>query len=323
MITKCREIKNITCKDNLSLLLNEAFFIDIETTGLSREYSDIIAITVLFYEKNSYILHQIFCEYKIDEPEAIKLLKELISNRKYIITYNGNSFDIPFLSAKFKKHLINFDFEMLIKIDLYNWMRQLKNKINIENFKLKTAEKYFNIMREDTLLGEDIITLYEAYKVEPRKEFSSLILQHNYEDVLNLPILFNSIINLYDDVIYYDKLIVKINSDDFKISKNSLICRFNIIADYEHDYIHSGINFNLHLDSKSQIIKLSIPLGFFKDDRIHEFYFIDNNDYKVKSYTGIKGIKQNLMPVKFNDKIFYDNIINLVKTILNLIFNCH
>lgn len=320
MITKLTEMKNVVINENLSFLLNEAFFIDIETSGLSREYSNIISITILMYEKGNCYIHQIFCEYKIDEPEALKYLRDLVKTKKYIITYNGNSFDIPFLISKYKKYEIDYDFNVFIKIDLYYWMRSLKYKLEIENLKLKTVEKYFNIKREDTLNGEDIITLYEAFKIEPRKEFSSLILNHNYEDVFNLPILINNIINSYDEILFFKNLVVMINHEDFIIKKNSLICKFNIITNHITDYIHSSINFNLKVDSVSQTMELVIPLGFYKDDRIHGFYFIDNNEYNVNSYTALDGIKRNLMPIKFDDKIFYSNIINLVKTIVDTIF---
>lgn len=322
MITECRKITGIALNDNINKLLDKAFFIDIETTGLSREYSNIISITVLLYEKNCYYIHQIFCEYKVDEPEALKYLKDLVKTKEYIITYNGNSFDIPFIVSKYQKYNINFNFDLFIKIDLYNWMRQFKNKLEIENLKLKTVEKHFNIKREDTLCGEDIITLYEAYKVEPRKEFSYLILQHNYEDVFNLPLLLDNIINLYDSVLYFEGLIVKITNEDFKIKKNSLNCKFNIISNSKTDYIHQAFNFNLKVNPSGGTMEMIIPLGFFKDERIQEFYFIDNNEYSVKTYTAIEGIKKNLMPIKFNDKIFYNNLIDLVKTILYVIFNC-
>lgn len=321
MITDCKELSSITNNEMINCFLKEAFFIDIETTGLSRSYSDIISITVLLYDNNCYKMHQIFCEYKIDEPIALKYLKELIRNKKYIITYNGNSFDIPFIISKIEKHGINIDFHSFIKIDLYNWMRNLKNKLQIENFKLKTAEKYFNINREDAICGEDVITLYEAFRVEPRKEFSYLIMQHNYEDVYNLPILLNCIIKMFDEVLYYKNLIIKIINEDFKIKKNTLYCKFNIITDYKTDYVHTDINFNLTINSTAQTMDLKIPLGFFKDDRIKEFYFIDNNEYKVNTYTAIEGIKKNLLPIKFNDKTFYDNIINVVKSILNSVFD--
>lgn len=320
MIVNSNDIDNISNNDSINELLKESFFLDIETTGLSRQYSDIISITLLIYETNSYKMYQIFCQYKVDEPDALKFMKDLIKSKKYVITYNGNSFDIPFLINKTQKHDINIDFESFIKIDLYNYMRQLRTKIQISDLKLKTAENYFNIKRNDTLSGKDITVLYEAYKIEPRNEFSYLIMQHNYEDVYNLPILFNNIFNLYDDILYYNKLIVKINSNDFSIKKNSLLCKFNIISDFKTDYIHPGINFDLNLNINSQIMNINIPVGFFKDNAVSEFYYVDNNEFKIKSYIAIDGIKRNLMPIKFNGKIYYENIINIIKNILNSLF---
>jgi hypothetical protein len=319
MITDCN-IVNIESNNNLDNLLKKAFFIDIETTGLSKIYSDIISITAMLYENGCYKIHQVFCEYKMDELEALKYLKDLINQKKYVITYNGNSFDIPFLAYKFQKHCINFDFDSFVKIDLYNWLRHLKNKIQIENLKLKSVEEYFNIKRNDCISGKDVAVLYKAYKIDPRKEFSYLIMRHNYEDVFNLPKLLNSILDLYDDVLYYNGLIVKINSKDFNIKKNNLYCKFGIISDRMTDYVYPGINFNLNMNSAAQTMELNILLSFFKDDKISEFYFVNNNEYKVKTYTAIEGIKKNLIPVKFNSKIFYNNIINILKKIMNSIF---
>jgi len=320
MIVNSNELDDISSDNNINELLKQSFFLDIETTGLSRQFADIISITVLLYESGRYKIYQIFCQYKIDEPEALKLLKDLIKSKKYVITYNGNTFDIPFLINKTQKHDINIDFDHFIKIDLYNYMRQLRNKIQITDLKLKTVEEYFNIKRDDTLGGEDVIVLYEAYKIEPRKEFSYLIMQHNYEDVFNLPLLLNNILNLYDDILYYNSLIVKINNNDFSIKKNSLLCTLNIISDFKTDYIHQDINFNLNLKINKQTMEINIPVGFYKDINISEFYYVDNNEYKIKNYTAIEGIKRNLIPIKLNDKIYYENIKNLIKNITNSIF---
>lgn len=313
-------ITNITTTNELNELLKQSVFLDIETTGLSRQFSDIISMTILLYEENVYKIYQIFCQYSVDEPQALKTLKDLIKNKKFIITYNGNSFDIPFLIFKSQKHGIDIKLDSMIKIDLYNYLRQVKNKVEIPDLKLKTAEEYFKIHRTDTLSGEDVTVLYEAYRIEPRNEFSFLIMQHNYEDVSNLPILMSKILSLYDDIFYFNNIIVKVNNENYHIKKNSLSGKFNIISDLKADYIHPSINFNLNVDISSQAMDLNIPVGFFKDSSISEFYFVNNKEYNLKSYTAIEGIKRNLMPIKLNGKMYYDNILNLTKNILYSIF---
>lgn len=310
------DINNLTDNHYLNEIYKESIFIDIETTGLSRTYSNIISITVLLFENDTYKIYQIFCQYKVDQPQALKYLKDLIKSKTYIITYNGNSFDIPFLSEKAEQNNINIDFDSLIKIDLYNYIKKFKNNIQTVDLKLKTVEKYFDIERNDTLSGKDVLTLYEAYQLEPRKEFSYLILKHNYEDVYNLPFVMNNIIDLFDDVLYLKDLIITINNKDIAIKKNMLLCKFNVISNISKDFISHSMNYNMKLSLDSQTLEISMPLKFFSDENIKEFYYLDNDEYKIKCFTAIKGIKRNLIPIKINDKTYFDNINTLAREII-------
>lgn len=320
MIIKCNDIKNIKNKNSiLDRLIKDSFFFDIETTGLSHKYSNIISITLLLYEENKYRIYQLYCEYKIDEKEAIKYFKDLIKNKKYVITYNGNTFDIPFVINKSLEYEINLYLNNFVKIDLYNDMRNLKNKIEISDLKLKTVESYFNINRNDIISGKDVTILYEAYKIEPRKEFSDMILEHNYEDVYNLSILFDKVLSLYDHIIIHKNVIIKINFDNLIFKKNQLICNFNIISNLKSDYLHPSLNFDISINIKSQNIKIKIPLYFFKNDDIQEFFYLHNENYNITDYDIIEGIKKNLIPIKYNNKVYNNNVILIIKEILSSI----
>jgi len=322
MIINDYEINDIRDNHRLDEIYKESLFIDIETTGLSKIYSDIISITLLVYKDDKFRIYQIFCQYKSDQPQTLKYLKDLMKSKKYIITYNGNSFDIPFLAEKSKQFGTGLDFESLTKIDLYLLMKKLKYKINIVDLKLKTVEGYFCIERNDTIGGMDVVTLYEAYKLEPRKEFSDLILLHNYEDVNNLPLVMNNIFALYDDVIYLRNLIVTINYDGLSIKKNLIQCNFNVITAIDKDFINHSINYDMILSVDNQTLVINIPLHTYKDETIGEFYYLDNNEYELKTYTGLKGIKRNLIPIRINDKIYIDNIKSIVRKILEEGFGC-
>jgi uncharacterized protein YprB with RNaseH-like and TPR domain len=316
------EVNSITDNPYLNEIYKEAVFIDIETTGLSSIFSDIISITFLLYRDDKYRIYQIFCQCKQDQPDALNYLNELTKLKKYMVTYNGNSFDIPFLAEKAKQLNITLDFDSFNKIDLYNCMKKFRYKINTVDLKLKTVEKYFSIERNDTLDGNDVITLYEAYKLEQRQEFSYLILKHNYEDVYNLPFIMNNIFSLYDFVIYTKNLIITINSEDITIKKNSIKCKFNIISLIEKDYINHSINYDMVLSVKPQTLKIDIPLNIYKDNNIREFYYLDNDEYNIDNYTSIKGLKRNLIPIKLNNKMYYDNINRIVKGIVEEGFGC-
>jgi len=321
MIVKNTEIENIETKDkNINKLFENAFFFDIETTGLSREHSEIISITVLLMEDNKYKVYQLYCEYKVDEKEVLKYFKDLIHTKKYVVSYNGNNFDIPFIMKKCALNNINLDLDLFIKIDLYIDMKNIRKKIDIVNLKLKTVEDFFGIKRYDTITGQDVLVLYEAFRIEPKKEFSQLILQHNYEDVYNLPILFKEIFKLYDKIIAFNELLVKVNYSDFIFKKNTLSCKYLIISSLEKNYIHRAFNFDLKVDQNSQALNIDIPFKFHKDEKIGEFYYLKNEDYNIEDYITIDGIKKNLIPLKLNNEIYYDNILKIIINILSSIF---
>lgn len=321
MIVKCTDIESIDTKDKyINELFRKGFFFDIETTGLSHKHSNIISITTLLMENNTYKIYQLYCEYKIDEKEVIKYFKDLVKSKKYVITYNGNNFDIPFIINKCSQHEIIFDLEVFIKIDLYSDIRSVRNKIDIINLKLKTVEEFFKIKRDDTITGQDVLILYEAYCIEPRKEFSEIILQHNYEDVYNLPILFKKIFKLYDNIIICNKLIIKINFSDFIFKKNSFVGSFHVISCLEKNYVHRALNFDIELNISSQLLNINIPTKFYKDQKIEKFYYLNNDDYNIINYTTVEGIKKNLIPLKLDDKIYDENIIDILKSIISSIF---
>lgn len=76
--------------------------LDIETTGLSGNKSKIILIGILIPHSDYAEIIQFFSDSKDDERDMLnaflKILKE--NSIDYLITYNGESFDIPFLKKK-------------------------------------------------------------------------------------------------------------------------------------------------------------------------------------------------------------------------------
>lgn len=168
----------------------------------------------------------------------------------------------------------------------------------------------------------NVSTIAQAAGIAALKEFSDLILLHNYEDVNNLPLVMNNIFALYDDVIYLRNLIVTINYDGLSIKKNLIQCNFNVITAIDKDFINHSINYDMILSVDNQTLVINIPLHTYKDETIGEFYYLDNNEYELKTYTGLKGIKRNLIPIRINDKIYIDNIKSIVRKILEEGFGC-
>jgi uncharacterized protein YprB with RNaseH-like and TPR domain len=142
-------------------------YLDIETTGLSRDYDEITTIALYDGKNlNTYVNGRNLGRF----PEDI---------RKYdmIVTFNGKTFDVPFI----KRY---FDIEMdHAHIDLRYVMRKLGYRGG-----LKAIEKSIGIDRGeldgvDGFLG---VLLWKHYKRTGEERALDTLLAYNCEDVVNL-----------------------------------------------------------------------------------------------------------------------------------------
>lgn len=163
--------------------LKDLLFFDIETTGFDRIHSQIISITFMYNETETWEVKQLFAETSNDEVLLLNESLQLFNRKNIHITYNGNAFDIPFLNAKYNYYSISASLNKSKSYDLY---RIAKNALSLENYKLKTIEKYLNIDRTDQISGLECIENYKTYLSTKDIQYANLILDHNYEDVLNL-----------------------------------------------------------------------------------------------------------------------------------------
>ncbi len=305
-----------------SIIDNSVFF-DIETTGLSPKYNKIISINALLYSNNTAYMYQFFSESDNDEKSLIEEFITLISNKKYIITYNGNTFDIPFINKKCNKYNLNFTLDKLIKIDLYNDINSLKNKLDLENLKLKTVEKFFNINRNDDLNGKDIIKLYTSYSLNNKEVYRNLILKHNFEDVLNLSLLFEKIMKSYDDIIilnyFENKIIIKFLYDNIKVTKKSIIVKLITFKNLKINYVNYSSAYEYYCNSNTGIITVTFRPYMFSDDTINSFLYLLNEDFNLIDYDQIETIRKDIIPIKYSNKIYFNNIKLLVNKIISTI----
>ena len=70
-------------------------YIDIETTGLSRNYSDLTVIGIALENGSKCRVIQLL-ENDIHEAKLLKILKGVDE----IYSYNGSRFDLPFIKTK-------------------------------------------------------------------------------------------------------------------------------------------------------------------------------------------------------------------------------
>lgn len=305
-----------------SIILPKSLFFDIETTGLNAQYNRVISINTLYCENGTIYINQLFSDNANDEKMILNSFNNILKNIDFIITYNGNSFDLPFLAKRINFNSLDITFDDYCKLDLLKEIRKIKSKITLNNYKLKTVESYFNIAREDTLSGKDIIKLYTSYLLNQKKEYRNLILQHNYEDVLNLPILLDKIINSFDKIYILNcmnqKIIVRLNYNDILFKKSKIIIKFYTINSYYTDYINYGSNYKIYTDSRKNTITIDLETYLYKE-KSNCFYYLLNEDFMLNSYRVLNKMKKNVIPIKNENTIYYDNILIVLEKILNSI----
>lgn len=271
------------------------FVFDIETTGLSPKYCSVILIGILFNTDNKTIIKQFFAEDESEEKELLTAFIEEISHFEKHITFNGITFDIPFLNSRFLKNNISFSLDKSNDIDILRIIKPYKEKLSLSDCKLKTIEKYIGIHREDTISGKESVQLYKEYVNSKSTDLKDIILLHNYEDIYYLGHLLKikDVLEEKLDLITINtsNLNIKILPKSYKFANNKLTMKYNIFSgNYNSINIYAD-NYNIISDDENITLSLSVDRG------------LDSNNNSVLFYKMTK-----IIPLKFNDKPLEENI---------------
>ena len=161
-------------------------FFDIETTGFSPVKAIVYMIGCARRIKNRIVIDQYFAESVDDEAAVIEAFAGSLSGCSTIISFNGVGFDIPFLKNKYKKYKQEDPFCNVQILDIFKELSPIKPLLCLENYKQKSIEAFLGIDREDKYSGGELINVYYEYLAQKDDEKLSLLLTHNYEDVLGM-----------------------------------------------------------------------------------------------------------------------------------------
>lgn len=296
-------------------------FIDIETTGLSSKFNSIYLIGIMYYniEEKMWYLIQSFAESLDEEKELLISFINFIYNFDKVVTYNGDTFDIPFINNRLKHYNIEYQISLENSFDLYKYIRENRNYLDLENLKLKTIEKRLGIYREDLYSGKDCIKFYRDYVKTKNKEFKDIILKHNYDDLYYL-IFILEILDIIDDV-----KLIQINSNnnqfDLKIEKiNNSGDLFIVNGSFKGDIIiqYYDNNYSVILnEDKTFEISIEYKVGLVAPDK--KAFFIDKRKLalpnKIKDSTNYQ-IPENILLLQVEKEYCMDNIKNIVKHLI-------
>jgi uncharacterized protein len=152
---------------------NRAVFVDIETTGLGRESS----ITVIG------TFSPVSGPKTFVEGFNLQSFEAEICRYDIVVTFNGSSFDLPFIRRTFPNLSLP-----AVHIDL----RYLARSLGYTGG-LKLIERRFGLIRDDAVAqisGADCVILWNKFQLQKDLHALNLLLRYNLEDTINLePIL--------------------------------------------------------------------------------------------------------------------------------------
>ena len=187
------------CRDNLikciSLTDLENFkFMDIETKGLSNV--PIILIGVAEIKGSKIIASQYFLRDYKEEPNIIEAYLSHLDEDSVHVTFNGKSFDVPFIRNRCLNYGIRPDLDMP-HLDLMYFAKNLW-KDTLPNCQLQTIEReIFGIEREGDVPGQYIPGYYDTYLMENNIGPVVPIIEHNCQDIISLAYFLEK---MYEDV---------------------------------------------------------------------------------------------------------------------------
>ena len=165
-------------------------FFDIETTGFSADYNTVYLIGCIWPEGDQLRFIQWFADTKTAEADVLNAFFEFLKNFCTLVHFNGDMFDIPFVTKRAKALKLTPAFDSVESVDIFRRIKPFKKLLGLPDMKQKTIERFLKISREDLYNGGELIELYHSYTRQPTKELLDILLLHNREDLEGMTTLY-------------------------------------------------------------------------------------------------------------------------------------
>lgn len=195
MKTDDTKIENLEINYPLEKLapLEQFLFVDIETTGFTARTSYLYLIGCAYYKEGCWHIRQWFAQNYVEEIQILTAFFEFAAPYEYLVHFNGNNFDLPFIQQKCELLQLPYNFDSFKGLDIYRRISFYKYFLKLPNCKQKTIEKFLGIVREDAFTGGELIGVYHDYVKLPSEFAEKSLLLHNANDLQGmlsiLPIL--------------------------------------------------------------------------------------------------------------------------------------
>lgn len=242
--------------------------LDIETTGLNPNRSEVILGGMLVPGEECAEVIQYFADREGSEASLLEVYGDALSQADVLITYNGDSFDLPFMRQRFRKHGLDDPLNHSQSFDLYRALHYYsKMREILPNLKQKSIEVFLGLspLRQDEISGGESVALYEEYLRSGSASAREKVLLHNRDDLVQLASMIRILEKLdLHRILFYEGFTVASGDKRAYIKRMTLSNKvFTITADTGHmDLDYYSFETGYQAIHKAQERKLIVTIPF-------------------------------------------------------------
>lgn len=267
----------------------DMLFFDIETTGLSAARDPVYCIGCGYKDGGSLTTELLFAESAAEEPQIIRAFQERLSGFPTVITFNGSTFDIPFL--KKRAALLGGDLSLdpffrRTHIDLYREARFLNRILRLPSCRQRNIEQFLGYLRRDPFTGGQLTEQYLQYLSHPDPHIREALLLHNEEDITGMFQTFGllSYKQLLGGSFTVDTCVRTPDRDGREMLSIRLFPEYDLPANLSL----TGEDFSVFVKKKEVLMSYPVRHGelkmFFDDPE--NYYYLPQEDYAVHKSIG-------------------------------------
>ena len=267
-------------------------FFDIETTGFSKDNTILYLIGCGYFIENGFQFIQWFNDDGTSEEEILLAFHDILKQKDWqLVTFNGNSFDIPYLKRHYELNELSCDIESFPSLDFYQFLKPFQSLFQMTHGKQKDWEHFLELYREDIYDGGQLIAVYKEYLMNKEEALLHNLLLHNEEDLLGMKYLLP--LFSYRMLLSKDLSLIKVSPGESLFEKGTgsiaISCKLPLA-------LPKPLNFSTSIGSistdknDSSILIISLPYieetlkHFFKDYR--NYYNHPEEDSAVHKSVG-------------------------------------
>lgn len=170
--------------------MNDTLFLNTQTTGFNYKRDKIISIGLLYFQSDNYSIKQFFsCDGK--EENLTDQFMDFMKQNEFsnLVTYNGKSFDLPFINYKIKKCGFLQGLRYNNHFDLYRELKKYNHMFGFKKLSLANIKNEWNIPYKSEISSKDINNLYDDYIINKNLSSKTSILQYSADNLKSMRII--------------------------------------------------------------------------------------------------------------------------------------